>query len=193
MYMIVEGEDIIRIPPHRLGEDYDKLIEEFSYEKLEGTVKSLDEKEIKDPQERKYFIVALLNIMKDGEGRIIPGDGGVYQKVKFKALAQHFELQEVIEGFVEDVKEIGIFVKFDVLTGLLHISQILDDRFDYDDGNKKLIGKDTRKEFRINDKLRVRIVSISINDYNLKSSKIGLTMRQPGLGKMEDLMKNEKS
>ena len=33
--------------------------------------------------------------------------------------------------------------------------------------------------------MRARIVALSINERNPRESKIGLTMRQPGLGKIE--------
>ena len=35
------------------------------------------------------------------------------------------------------------------------------------------------------DKVRARIVTISLNEMNPRESKIGLTMRQPGMGKEE--------
>ena len=191
MYMLIEDEDVIRIPPNRLGENIDEEIKKLAYEKLEGKVKSFDKEIVADPQERKYIIVAVLDIERVGEGRIIPGDGGVYQKVKFTGIAFHPEMQEVLEGNVVDIVNFGAFVRFGLIDGLLHISQIMDDRFDIDLEGKRLIGKDTKKELRVNDKVRVRLVSISINDENIRESKIGLTMRQPGLGKLEDLMKNE--
>jgi len=98
-----------------------------------------------------------------------------------------------LEGNIVDIVNFGAFVRFSVLEGLLHISQVMDDRFDIDLDGKRLIGKDSKKELRVNDKVRVRIVSLSINDENLRDSRIGLTMRQPGLGKLEDIDKNERT
>ncbi|MDP8011842.1 MAG: DNA-directed RNA polymerase [Thermoplasmata archaeon] len=193
MYMIIENEDVIRIPPEMLGDDPEKVIKELALKKMEGRVKSFDKKDVPDPQERKFIIITILDIKREGDGRIIPGDGGVYQKVIYKALVFHPELQEIIEGDIVDIVNFGAFVRFGVLDGLLHISQVMDDRFDIDLDGKRLIGKDSKKELRVNDKVRVRIVSLSINDENLRESRIGLTMRQPGLGKLEDVDKNEGS
>ncbi|MGC8619064.1 MAG: DNA-directed RNA polymerase [Thermoplasmata archaeon] len=191
--MIIENEDVIRIPPEMLGDDPEKVIKELALKKMEGRVKSFDKKDVPDPQERKFIIITILDIKREGDGRIIPGDGGVYQKVIYKALVFHPELQEIIEGDIVDIVNFGAFVRFGVLDGLLHISQVMDDRFDIDLDGKRLIGKDSKKELRVNDKVRVRIVSLSINDENLRESRIGLTMRQPGLGKLEDVDKNEGS
>lgn len=193
MYMIIENEDVIRIPPDMLGEDPEAVIKKLAFKKMEGHVKSFEKKDVPDPQERKFIIIAILDVKRDGYGRIIPGDGGVYQKITYRALVFHPEMQEVIEGNVVDIVNFGAFVRFGILDGLLHISQVMDDRFDIDLDGKRLIGKDSKKELKVNDRVRVRIVSLSINDENLRESRIGLTMRQPGLGKLEEDGKNEGS
>jgi len=46
-----------------------------------------------------------------------------------------------------------------------------------------LLGKDSNKVLKVGDKVRSRIIAISIK--NLKDPKIGMTMRQPYLGKVE--------
>ena len=71
------------------------------------------------------------------------------------------------------------------MDGLLHVSQVLDDRVDIDAENQRLIGKDTGRTLNIGDIVRARIVSIDLNEKNPQDSKIGLTMRQPGLGRLE--------
>ena len=50
---------------------------------------------------------------------------------------------------------------------------------------QRLIGKETKRELRVGDKVRARVVTISLNEVSPRESKIGLTMRQPGLGKHE--------
>ncbi len=186
MYMVVDDEDVLRIPPEMLGGDIDQILFQLSREKLEGKVRLIEE-DTKD--NKKYIIIAILSLERIGDGRIIPGDGGVYQRIKFEALTFKPELQEVIEGNVVEVKEFGAFVRFGALDGLLHISQIFDDRFDIDLENKRLIGKESKKDLRLNDRVRVRFVSLSLNEDNVRESKVGLTMRQPGLGKLDYLEK----
>jgi DNA-directed RNA polymerase subunit E' len=124
------------------------------------------------------------NIGKIGDGHIIHGDGGVYQRVKFDALMFKPELQEIVQGTVCEILKFGAFIRFGPLDGLLHISQIMDDRIDIDEGGNRLVGKDTKREIRIGDDVRARIVAISMNERSPRESKIGLTMRQPGLGKI---------
>jgi DNA-directed RNA polymerase subunit E' len=194
MYLIVESEDVIRIPPPMLGDDLDEIINDLAREKIEGKVYSFKRSEVKDPAERKYVIVLLMSIEKIGDGIIVPGDGAVYQKVKFKALAYHPEMQEVVLGTVVDVLKFGAFLRIGPLDGLLHISQVMDDVIDVDTDNKRLIGKESKRVLKAGDKAISKIVALTINDANPRHSKIGLTMRQPGLGKPEWLeeKKNEK-
>jgi len=171
MYYLVSKEDTVRIPPDRLGEDLDSLVEELTHTTFEGKV------------DRGRLIVLVTTIETEGEGRIIHGDGGVYQRVTFNALMFKPELQEIIHGTVCEILKFGAFIRFGPLDGLLHISQIMDDRIDIDEGGNRLIGKDTKRELRVGDDVRARIVAVSINERSPRESKIGLTMRQPGLGK----------
>ena len=191
MYLMVEQEEVIRIPPPMLGEDLDEIVDSLAREKIEGAVYSFPREMVKDPAERKYVIVLLTELERVGDGIIVPGDGAVYQKIKFKALAYHPEIQEVVLGNVVDVLKFGAFMRIGPLDGLLHISQVMDDVIDVDVENKRLVGKETKKTIKVGDKLISRIVALSINDANPRHSKIGLTMRQPGLGKLEWLEEKE--
>jgi len=172
MYYLVSKEDTVRIPPDRLGEDLDTLVGELTHTTFEGKV------------DRSRLIVLVTNIGKIGDGHIIHGDGGVYQRVKFDALMFRPELQEIVQGTVCEILKFGAFIRFGPLDGLLHISQIMDDRIDIDEGGNRLVGKDTKREIRVGDDVRARIVAISMNERSPRESKIGLTMRQPGLGKI---------
>ena len=174
MYMKVNREDIVRIPPERLGEDIDALARELTSTSLEGKVGS-----------DKTFTILASNIERLGEGRIVHGDGAIYQRVKYDAVVFAPQLQEVVDGTVVEILKFGAFIRFGPLDGLLHISQVMDDRVDVDEENQRLIGKDTKRDLRKNDRVRARIVAVSLNERAPNESKIGLTMRQPALGKFE--------
>jgi len=174
LYKMVERVDTVRIPPKMLGKPLSEVVMELTHESFEGKV-----------DEDNNLTILAADIEPVGHGRIIHGDGAVYQKVKFKALVFKPELHEVVQGKVCEVLRFGAFVRFGPLDGLLHISQIMDDRIDIDESNNRLVGKDTKRDLRIGDVVRARVVAISINEVNYRESKIGLTMRQPGLGKLE--------
>ncbi len=174
MYIKVSRKDVIRIPPERLGEDVNELAQELTQMSFEGKI-------VGD----RSLIVLTANIKPIGEGRIVHGDGAVYQDVEYDALMFRLDNQEVIEGMVCEVLKFGAFIRFGPLDGLLHISQVMDDHIDVDVENQRLIGKESRRDIRVNHDVRARIVTVSVNERNPRESKIGLTMRQAGLGRLD--------
>ncbi|MCG7844754.1 MAG: DNA-directed RNA polymerase, partial [Methanomassiliicoccales archaeon] len=155
----------------------DQVVNELARESYEGRIEGNDS-----------LTVLIKNIQTVGDGRIVHGDGAVYQTVKFDSLVFRPMVQEIVEGHICEVLKFGAFVRFGPLDGLLHISQVMDDRIDIDDSNQRLIGKDTKRDLKMGDIVRTRIVTLSFNERNPRESKIGLTMRQPGLGKLEWLV-----
>ena len=183
MYIKVKRKDVIRIPPERLGEDINELAQELTQMSFEGKI-------VGD----RSLIVLTANIKPVGEGRIVHGDGAVYQDVEYEAMMFRLDNQEVVEGMVCEVLKFGAFIRFGPLDGLLHISQVMDDHIDVDVENQRLVGKETRRDIRVNHDVRARIVTVSVNERNPRESKIGLTMRQAGLGRLdwiEDLTKED--
>jgi DNA-directed RNA polymerase subunit E' len=174
MYMLTERERVVRIPPDMLGEDLDQVISELTSMAYEGKI-----------EENDMLTVLIREVEPIGLGRIVHGDGAVYQKVRFKALVFRPVIQEVVEGTVCEVLKFGAFIRFGPLDGLLHISQVMDDRIDIDTDNQRLIGKDSKRDLKVGDKVRARVVALSLNERSPRESKIGLTMRQPGLGKLD--------
>jgi DNA-directed RNA polymerase subunit E' len=65
------------------------------------------------------------------------------------------------------------------------MSQITEDYVIFDEKNKRLIGKETRKALSEGDFVRARIVALSLKEREPDKSKIGLTMRQPWLGNLK--------
>ncbi|MBR9680060.1 MAG: DNA-directed RNA polymerase [Candidatus Altiarchaeota archaeon] len=127
-------------------------------------------------------MLLLVTGVKDvGEGRIIPGDGAVYFDAVYEALVFSPKLHEVVDGEITDIVEFGAFVRIGPMDGLIHISQVMDDYVSYSKEGV-LQGKQSKNSLKVGDKVRARIISIS---YKAEPAKLGLTMRQPGLGKWE--------
>ena len=181
MYMLTEVEKIVRIPPVELKEDIDKVIDNLTWETYEGRL-----------GEDKTFTVLIRNVRTVGPGRIVHGDGAVYQTVKFDQIVFKPRENEIIEGVVVEILKFGAFVRFGPLDGLLHISQVMDDRVDIDEANQRLVGKESGRFLAVGDIVRARVVSIDLNEKSPQDSKIGLTMRQPGLGKLSWLEEDHK-
>ena len=113
MYQMVQMEDTVRIPPSELGEDQDAVVKTLVHREFEGRL-----------NKKHGFTVLAADIERLGEGRLVHGDGAVYQRVRFNALTFKPEVGEIVEGTICEVVEFGAFVRFGPLDGLLHLSLI---------------------------------------------------------------------
>ncbi|OYT34855.1 DNA-directed RNA polymerase, partial [Archaeoglobales archaeon ex4484_92] len=146
MYARIKLRDTVRVPPSRLGEDIEAVVNSLLWEQFEGRL------------DREYgMIIGIEGIEEIGEGKIIEGDGAVYFDVTFTAICFKPVLQEIVEGEVVEVVEFGAFVSIGPFDALLHMSQITDDYMVFDEKNKRLIGKETKKAIQEGDLVRARI------------------------------------
>ena len=174
MYALAKINDTVRVPPERFGEDLNDAIKDIVQKTFEGTIR------------RSYGLIVIVdNITPLGDGIVIHGDGGMYQKVEFEALTFNPVLQELIDGIVCEIVEFGAFCHIGPLDALLHMSQIMNDYVDVDSESGRIQGKETKRILKVGDSLRARVVAVSLNELSARESKIGLTMRQPALGTHE--------
>jgi len=174
MYKRMKLEGVVRIPPDQMGNPLQEAVELALRNKYEARVdKTLG------------AIVAVLGVDEIGEGQILPGDGAVYYDVNFEAVVFNPEMQEIIEGEVVEIVKFGAFLSLGPFDGLLHVSQITNEYISYDEKNARLVSKESDKSLAEGDKVRARIIAVSLNEKDPRGSKIGLTMRQTGLGKLE--------
>ena len=176
MFYEVLVTDHVRVEPNKFGMDTDAAVRA----QLEESYSGFQDKDI-------GTVVSVLDVMEVKEGIIIPGDGAAYYESTFKLIVFKPELQELVYGTVEEITNFGAFMSMGPIRGMIHISQTMDDFVSYSDTGV-LTGKDGKKVLAQGDKCVARIVAIS---YKGEEPKIGLTMRQPGLGKL-DWVKEEK-
>jgi len=130
------------------------------------------------------YVIAVTNVKVSSVGKIIPGDGATYHKVSFSLLTFYPKIQEVVEGEVVEIADFGAFVRVGPIDALLHVSQLMDDFISYDEKQGVLMGKETKRKLTSGDRVRVRITAVSLGRAG-SSGKIGVTARQPFLGKLE--------
>ncbi len=176
MFYMIEVDDYIRVEPKLFG----LSTREAVGKQLQETYSEYHDKEIGE-------VIGVIEVIEVGEGIIIPGDGAAYYNSKFKLLSWKPEMQELVYGIVSEITNFGAFINLGVMQGMIHISQTMEDYVSFSKSNA-LIGKSSKKSLKKGDDCLARIVAIS---YKGDELKIGLTMRQPGLGKLE-WIKDEK-
>jgi len=173
LFKLVTLEDTIRIPPETFGNPLDDVGYQQVKTKYEGMV-----------DEELGYVIAVTDVKVSPVGKIIPGDGAAYHKVSFSLLTYHPKIQEVVEGEVVEIADFGAFVRIGPVDALLHVSQLMDDFISYDERQGVLIGKETKRKLTSGDQVRARVTAVSLGKAG-SSGKIGVTARQPFLGKLE--------
>jgi len=170
MFYLTEVEDYVRVDPRLFGLPTTESIDK----QLKETYDEFYDKEIGK-------VVSVVEVTNIGEGVIIPGDGAAYYKCVFVLLAWKPELNELVYGKIAEITNFGAFINMGVMRGMIHISQTMDDYVSFSDAGS-LSGKTSGRVLKENDLCLARIVAIS---HKGDDPKVGLTMRQPGLGKLD--------
>ena len=70
---------------------------------------------------------------------------------------------KVYEGVISSVTSFGAFVELDnTIEGLVHISNMTDDYYHFDEENYKLIGERTKKQIKIGEIVKVKLVNVNL-------------------------------
>jgi DNA-directed RNA polymerase subunit E' len=171
MYYKSAVEGVVRVDPSRFSEDLKKVVTEELRRNYENKV-----------IDQLGRVIAIQSIKDIEDGIIIHGDGAAFHNVTFNVVHYLPETNDLIEGEIKDIAKFGAFVDFGPFEGMIHISQTMDDFVSFSKEGT-LLGKDSKKVLKIKDKVRARIIAVSIK--NTQEPKIGMTMRQPYLGKSE--------
>ena len=169
-YSIIKIRDVVRVPPAMFAENLEESILKLAQQSYEGIV-----------DERLGVIIAATGIDSIGEGKVIHGDGSAWYDTVFNLLVFKPEIGEVIEGDITEITEFGAFIRNGPIEGLIHINQVMDDFIQYDAKARTFSGKESGKKLKVEDSVLARVITVSLKGTSTKS-KIGLTLRQPGLG-----------
>ena len=171
MFYEIEAQGHVRVSPDKFGSNTKKAI----LHRLNEDFKDYISKPL-------GVIVAVSEITNIKDGILIPGDGAAYYDTKYKLIVYKPEMQEVIQGEITEIADFGAFINLGPIDGMIHISQTMDDFVSFSK-DKQLAGRDSKRSLKVGDPCRARVIAVSFKD--VTNPKIGLTMRQPGLGKLE--------
>jgi len=171
MYYKITVQDHIRVSPRFFGKEIKDAVKAGIKLKYDGLI-----------DQQLGVVIDVVEVKDVGEGVIIAGDGASYYDTTFDIITYKPELQEVVMGRIKDIADFGAFITLGPIDGMIHISQTMDDFVSFAK-EKVLSGRDSKRVLKVGDVCRARVIAVSFKDPN--NPKIGLTMRQPGMGKPE--------
>ena len=177
MFYLMKVEDHVRVEPKLFGLPTHEAIEQ-----------QLSETYVDRVSKELGYVISVVSVDEVEDGIIIPGDGAAFYKSVFKILVWRPELHELVFGTISEIANFGAFIEIANAKGMIHISQTMEDYVSMSKTGT-LSGKSSKRSLGKGDKCVARIVAIS---YRGDEPKIGLTMRQPGLGKIEWLKEDKK-
>ena len=160
--------------------DYVDLSPELFSGNLTESIKEQLTRNYKDKTTEEFgLIISIINVDTIGDGFKLPEDASRHYVVEFTVIAFKPELHEVIAGEVSSVTNFGVFVSIGIIDGMIHLSQTMVDQVSFSKVGS-IQGSETGQNLKVGDKVRAAVVAVSFRD--IRNVKIGLTMRQPGLG-----------
>ncbi|CAM5199078.1 Ribonuclease R OS=Ureibacillus acetophenoni OX=614649 GN=rnr PE=3 SV=1 [Ureibacillus acetophenoni] len=98
-----------------------------------------------------------------------------------KAQFMSDKIGEEFEGMVSSITNFGIFVELpNTVEGLVHISNMTDDYYRFDDRQMIMVGEHTGRIFRIGDEVQVRVTNVVIEESSVDFEVVGMVKSHAG-------------
>ncbi len=112
--------------------------------------------------------------------------------LKCEFLQQH--LEETFEGVISAVTSFGLFVELKDLyiDGLVHVTTLKSDYYQFDQAKHRLIGERTGVSYRLGDTVTVKVVRIDLDDRKIDFELLGQPSTRKGKGGSEERKKGKK-
>ncbi len=164
---------MFKLPPEHFGDNLEDVAADVLERKYEGVI-----------DKQLGVIVAVFNVREISDGVVYPGEPSTHHNAKFDVLAYMPTVDEVVAGEVSELVEFGAFVRIGPVEGLVHVSQIANDFLSFDKKVPSFVSKKTGKLLKKSDLVLAKVSTVSMKK-TVKDSKIALTMKPDGLGKLE--------
>ncbi|GGB00029.1 ribonuclease R [Macrococcus hajekii] len=144
-----------------------RLIRKYLIEKL------MDE-QAQDQWEE--MLVEISDHTSKRERRAVDAERDTDDLKKAEYMLQH--VGEEYEGIISSVANFGMFVELkNTIEGMVHNTNMTDDYYNFDERQMALIGEKTAKVFRIGDKVKIKVLSVNVDERKIDFSIVGMEPR----------------
>lgn len=85
-----------------------------------------------------------------------------------------YHIGEEYDGMISSITQFGFFVELEnTIDGLVHITELTDDYYHYDEKSLMLVGERTGKTYKLSDKVRVKCISSSKEEKTIDFELVG--------------------
>ena len=109
------------------------------------------------------------------ERRAIEAERDTDELKKAEYMIQH--IGDEFEGIVSSVANFGMFVELpNTIEGMVHISNMTDDYYQFDERQMALIGERHAKVFRIGDEVKVKVTHVDVDERMIDFQIVGMPL-----------------
>ncbi|WP_028042552.1 ribonuclease R [Candidatus Stoquefichus massiliensis] len=104
----------------------------------------------------------------------------IEREVDDMKMAEYMEghIGEEFEGIISSITQFGFFVELpNTIDGLVHITDLTDDFYHYDEKNIMLVGERTGKTFKLSNKVKVKVIGANKKERTVDFELVGMKPR----------------
>ena len=106
-----------------------------------------------------------------------------------KAEFMEDKVGEKFDGVISSVTGFGLFVELEnTVEGLVHVTDLTDDYYHFDDRSFAMIGERTGNVFRIGDAITIKVAGVNLEEHSVDFEVVGMKQK----GRLTDTPKHEK-
>lgn len=109
------------------------------------------------------------------ERRAIDAERDTDELKKAEYMVQH--IGEEYEGIISSVANFGMFVELpNTIEGMVHVSNLTDDYYHFDERQMAMIGERQAKVFRIGDPVKIKVVNVDVDERMIDFQIVGMPL-----------------
>ncbi|MCD8910070.1 ribonuclease R [Staphylococcus gallinarum] len=109
------------------------------------------------------------------ERRAIEAERDTDELKKAEYMIQH--LGEEYEGIISSVANFGMFIELpNTIEGMVHVSNMTDDYYHFDERQMAMIGERQAKVFRIGDPVKIKVINVDVDERMIDFQIVGMPL-----------------
>lgn len=107
------------------------------------------------------------------ERRAIEAERDTDELKKAEYMVQH--IGEELEGIISSVANFGMFIELpNTIEGMVHVSNMTDDYYHFDERQMAMIGERQAKVFRIGDPVQIKVINVDVDERMIDFQIVGM-------------------